>query len=464
MAFDILKRLILPKSTDEDKKRKEFILNIILASIIILLTAANLSIAYKLLFSGPNFDKSEVAPIGITLGLLGFFAFLYILSKKGLSKLSSLLLSTTIFVSIIALEITWGIELVAAILFSVVMIVIAGILLSTRLAFFSAILLSFSSSAIYVLDRRGIISPDKRWETDVWDSQDVSVLCLSFLIIAALSWLSNREIEKSLTRARKSEAELKKERDNLEIRVEEKTKEIKEMQLKEITQFHRLAEFGRLSAGLFHELANPLTALNLNIDEMRGSASNNDQWTVFGDNLDRATKATKKMGNFINSIKKQVAVQNEKSYFSANKEIEDAIEILSYKARKHFVNLLFEADAEIMLTNDPLKFHQIAANLISNAIDSYSGCDRKDGREVIIKLDKNELGVISFTVRDKGKGIPQGLEEKIFEAFFSTKEFGCGTGLGLAITKTLVENDFRGKISASKEPGGGSLFVVSIPE
>lgn len=456
------KKIILPKTKNEDRARQEFILNIILTSTIALLSFANFSIATKLFFRKANFDTSEVIPLWLSFSTLLFFCFLLFLSKQGKSKTSSFILISTLFISILALNVVWGTELVAAILFSVLLIVISGILINAYFAFISALAISITDIAFHVLRTAKIINPNQKWKTENFDKHDIIVLSIIFLIIAILSWLSNREIDKSLKRARTSEAALIKERDLLEIKIEERTKELKELQLKELSQFYRLAEFGKLSAGLFHELANPLTALNLNIEEINKDCKQNGLWINFSDNLDKATKATKKIGGFISSIKKQVAMQDEKTRFSLNKEIEDAIDIMTFKARQNKINLYFSATEELHLINNPLKFHQIAANLISNAIDSYYQLGSIKDKEVKIKLAQKK-GKIIFSVSDRGCGITDNIKEKIFETFFSTKDFKHGTGLGLAIVKNLIQQEFNGKIYIRSRQYGGSSFIVTLP-
>lgn len=459
--LSFIKSIVSSNKENEDLKRQEFILNTILTGLIFLFTAINLSVAYKLIVADENFDKSEVVSPLLSLGFLIFFCFLLFLSKKGKAKTSSAILIATMYLMVTFLNITWGIELIAAIMFSVLIIVISGILINARFAFFAALTISASDIVLQILNKNRLIKPDIRWHSDLFDIQDVIVLSIIFIIIAILSWLSNREIDASLKRARTSEAALLKERNLLEIKVEEKTKELKELQLRELAQFHRLAEFGKLSAGLFHELANPLTALNLNIEEINEGCKNGLSLTAFGENLNKATKATKKIGHFIASIKKQVSAQDENCSFSLNKEIEEAMDIMIFKARENKVRLEFFANEEIFINGNSLKFHQIVANLISNAIDSYRGLAEKTDKSVRITLRRNKNKII-LTVTDRGCGIKDDLKEKIFEAFFTTKDFHHGTGLGLAIIKNLAEKSFNGKIYAETRRDGGMRFIFVI--
>jgi signal transduction histidine kinase len=460
-------KLVLPKTKNEDWARQEFILNIILVVLIIFLIIANLIVANNLLFRQGLFDPEALVPIGSSLIILGFFIFLFLLSKHGQAKIAAYILTTSGFVFTLAMTLAWGIELPPTILFYVLMIVISGILISTRFAFLTAVASALIIFVLNFLQNNGTLQPELDWKTESWDNQNVLALGVIFLIIATVSWLSNREIEKSLGRARRSEAALKDERDNLEIRVIEKTQELQQSQLQEMAQFHRLAEFGRLSSGLFHELANPLTALNLNIEQIKESCRTKDSLKKLNENLDKAIKATKKMGEFINSFRKQTSAKEDRSVFSLNQEIEEVLDILNYKARRKKVGLIFSAENNITIFNNSLKFHQIISNLVSNAIDAYpeeatNGINNRL-REVLIDLAEEEKQII-LTISDFGQGIPENLQTKIFEPFFSTKKVHDGTGLGLAIAKEMINKDFGGEIKVKSQLGQGTKFILILPK
>ena len=88
-------------------------------------------------------------------------------------------------------------------------------------------------------------------------------------ILATVAWLSNTEIEKALHRALGSERDLAKERDSLEIKVAERTQELQQAQTEQLIQQYRFIAFGRIAAGLFHDLASPLTSVSLNLENIR---------------------------------------------------------------------------------------------------------------------------------------------------------------------------------------------------
>ena len=153
------------------------------------------------------------------------------------------------------------------------------------------------------------------------------VFVFSFINIMIVAWLSNREIEKSLKRARRSEAALKKERDLLEVKVEERTRALKESQAEKMTQLSRFAEFGRLASGVFHDLINPLTIVSLNLENIKDSS--HKELNNVNSSIKRATDASRRMESFILAIKRQLSQQGSLEKFNVCEEIRQVAQILS---------------------------------------------------------------------------------------------------------------------------------------
>jgi two-component system NtrC family sensor kinase len=250
----------------------------------------------------------------------------------------------------------------------------------------------------------------------------------------------------------------------LEIKVVERTQQLRQTEAEKINQLYRLAEFGRLSSGIFHDLINPLTAISLNLEQIKDETKNKISSTK--SYLGQALLATHKMEGLIAGIKKQIQQESHLMIFSASEEIEQIIQILAYKARRANVSIDFQKKAEIKLYGDAIKFGQIISNLLANAIEAseiYDGQADTNGREVkIILVSRDNTAVIS--VSDQGQGINSENIKKIFEPFFSTKkESGRGLGLGLASAKNITEKNFSGQIAVSSQLGRGSLFTVTLP-
>jgi C4-dicarboxylate-specific signal transduction histidine kinase len=167
------------------------------------------------------------------------------------------------------------------------------------------------------------------------------------------------------------------------------------------------------------------------------------------------------MGEYLNLIRKLIRPNFVITEFSPIKEIEEAVDILGYKMRSQSVSCTISNYYSRTLTGNPLLFHQIALNLISNAVDSYININAESSRVININLQQKESSLL-LTVEDFGCGISEENESRIFENFFTTKEVQ-GLGIGLAHIKKIIENDFHGSISFLSTQNKGTIFSVIIP-
>ena len=300
------------------------------------------------------------------------------------------------------------------------------------------------------------------WKTEPYAFGDTILLDITIVVIVIISWLSNREIEKSLKRARASEAELKKERDLLEVKVEERTKDLKKAQLEKMTQLYRFAEIGRLSSSLFHDLVTPLSLISLNLERLKhkreqGSIENMQT------QLQKAIKATKYLETFVIAVRKQLQNQESKKVFSLNKEIKLVMQMVKHKANNMQIKMSLEAPEEIKIYGSQIKFNQLMTNLLLNAIDAYEGKEiNKKNRTIVVDLQESQEEVI-LSVKDEGVGILKEHMQRIFLPFFTTKSTEKGTGIGLSISQEIVEKSFGGTIGVSSSKSDGTIFTVMFP-
>jgi len=452
------KKIISPKSEDEDSRRQEYIFNIIaFGSIVLLIIANGISIIESIALA----KYRGMSPYA-TLAILGWFVFLFYLSRRGRFRLASYFLLSAFFLLATYAAFTWGVEIQVALLFFVLIIVMSGILISSRFAFASTLIASLVLLLINYLHVNSFVTPNTYWKADSAGIADVIMFGIIFGIIATVSWLSNNQIEKSLARARKSEADLKDERDSLEVKVEQRTKELKEVQAEKMTQLYRFAEFGRISSGLFHDLINPLNAVSLNLGKTDGTPEETKEY------VGNAVRAAKKLEDLVVAVRKQLAREETKTLFLAEQEIKHVIEVLSHKAQQANVDLRFVPRSDIKMFGDAIKFNQVVLNLVANGIDACMPPTAElvpispGDRWVKISLIE-EPETIIMVVEDNGVGIPEQHMDKIFEPFFTTKINGQGIGIGLSMAKRIVEKDFGGLLSAKSEAGKGASFKVSLP-
>lgn len=453
-----LKFFIEPKSQGEDRRRRELILNILLFSTLVMLGVATLA---KLFFDGVTGQPAPGTLSFFQLLIIDlFFVAIFIFSRKGYARIVSYIFVLLYFALATDMVYMWGVEAQSPLIFYILVIFLSGVMIGSFFAFVITLFSSLSLYVFYYLQSRQLIFPDTGWKAP-WQWKEVIVVTVIFGIIALVSWLSNRETERSLRRAKKSEAALKKERDLLEIRVQERTEELKKAQLEKISQMHRFAEFGRLSSGFFHDLLNPLTIMSLNMERVK-----DEQIKEVGETkiyLSKAIAATKRLEDFIMTARKQIQQQETCKVFSVNSEIKNVIDILSYKAKKARVEIDYHPQAEIELFGDSVKFSQVITNLVANAIDAYASFDKSVNKSLPVKISSYlENDFVFIEVEDFGEGIEEKNIEKIFEPFFSTKE-NSGLGIGLSFSKDIIEKNFQGKISVESWLGQGTKFILELP-
>ncbi len=452
------------KSRDEDYARREFILNILLLGTIFLSFIATLSAKISLSHAIQRGEVDIGAPIDILAAISLAFLALYFFSRTGLSRLVAYILVWLYFFSAAYTSYHWGTDIPQALLTFALVIIMSGILISTKFALIMTVFSSVTLFALTYLQAEGIIVASSLWKSRPFHLRDAGVYIATLAIIAVVSWLSNREIEKALHRARGSEKALKKERDLLEVKVEERTQELKQAQLEKVSHLYRLADFGRMSAGLFHDFVNPLTIVSLNLRQLQvqRKATKLRKFTGASSLLKRALGGTRRMESFAQAIKRQIQKQETKGVFSLNREVSQAIDVLAHKAKETRVKVLIIGDQKIQTYGNPIRFNQLMTNLISNATDAYEKVRRRKNREVVIKLEI-EKGKVNLTVQDFGCGIPRKNLKKIFDPFFTTKSPEKGIGIGLSICKNIVEKEFGGKIRIESKEGEGTIVLVEFP-
>jgi signal transduction histidine kinase len=227
-----------------------------------------------------------------------------------------------------------------------------------------------------------------------------------------------------------------------------------------INDLYRFAEFGKLSAGVFHDIVNPLTAIGLNLEHLQQGKEKFNKCF-----LEDAISSTKKMEKFVSSVKKQINNEEKKKYFNINEEIKDCISLLKYKAKKNNVRLIFKHSKKIFIFGLNTKFNQIILNLISNGIDSYKNTQKYNNRLIIIKITKNKTK-LKVVIQDFGKGIKKEEQEKIFAAFYSTKnnkiQKDQNNGIGLYNSMYITDKYFNGQLIVDSKFGQGTKMILYL--
>ncbi len=304
-----------------------------------------------------------------------------------------------------------------------------------------------------------------------------------FLVIALLFMMimTVRTFERTTKRARKELAEKN-------VALNHSLSELKKAEA-QLIQSEKMASLGLLTAGVAHEINNPInfvsasiSPLKRNIDEIMqlleeyASLNKNNFSTRLDEILKRRDEidlnytveeikslikgiddGSKRTAEIVQGLRTFSSInQEEMKQVNVNEEVESVLALFQTKLEKSNIELV-KSFAEIQeIESFPIQLHQALINLILNGIESMN----ENGKLFVSTSVENNHAIIS--IRDTGKGITPQVKQKIFDPFFTTKDVGKGIGLGLSIVYRIIENH-GGKIEVESETGKGTEFKIILP-
>ncbi|WP_037385875.1 sensor histidine kinase [Sinorhizobium americanum] len=300
-----------------------------------------------------------------------------------------------------------------------------------------------------------VLSPAGEIGTIAWTRAALAAIASAFVGIVLVLLNQRRRHLRDRLRAREA---LQRAHDELERKVEERTRTLRAAQ-DELVHAAKLATIGQISAGLAHEINQPLAAL-------RTLSGNAVKFLRRGDvataesNLDRIGSIVDGLGTLTNQLKSFARKSpGTAGAVDVRRAVDNALFLLDQRLRRAGVTVSTEIEAgEVIALCDANRLEQVMVNLIANALDAIEGtasptlrlCGRREDTRVVID------------VHDNGPGLPEHVREHLFEPFFTTKESNRGLGLGLAISSEIVHH-FGGTLTGANYPQGGAVFTVALP-
>jgi signal transduction histidine kinase len=313
----------------------------------------------------------------------------------------------------------------------------------------------------------------------------ILTLAGALLLVGAITFFLYRN-NKNKQKANNLLRQQKLQTDEQRLKAEEALNELKSTQA-QLIQSEKMASLGELTAGIAHEIQNPLNFVNnfseVNselIEELKGEWSmvNGEKKEVAEELINDIQQNTEKIlhhGKRADAIVKSMLQHSRQS--SGKKEPTDINALCDEYLRLSYHGLRAKDksfNAEIMTDFDPSigqinavsqDIGRVLLNLFNNAFYAVSKRQQAQGKEyeafVSVSTKKSENRVL-ITVSDNGDGIPDSIKEKIFQPFFTTKPTGSGTGLGLSLSYDIVKAH-AGEISVESEEGEGCEFVLKLP-
>ena len=235
--------------------------------------------------------------------------------------------------------------------------------------------------------------------------------------------------------------------------LEEKNRQLLETE-KELARNERLAELGMLSAGVAHEINNPLAIIRGNAELLQMALpSESDSQEEVTEILQQSGRINRITASLLTLARQE---QRQVTRFKATLLLDEILDQIRHQIPLDSCTILREYHTqELWLDADRDQLRQVFTNLILNGIQAM------DGNGILRISIEHEAGrICSITVADTGPGIPVEQQERLFTPFFTTKPEG--TGLGLAVSWGIVHNH-GGTITVQSAPGAGARFTVTLP-
>jgi PAS domain S-box-containing protein len=225
----------------------------------------------------------------------------------------------------------------------------------------------------------------------------------------------------------------------------------------QLIQSQKIASIGRMAAGVAHEINNPLSAILIYAELLKGNLKNIPEHVKdVQEIIDQTLRCKKIVSDLLEFSRKSAG---KISSFSLENFLTKCLDLLIHKAQFHNIEVLMDMEKDMPnLIGDMSQLQQVFTNLMVNAADAMDG----KGRLTIGAKFKGDRESFVIKVSDTGPGIPENLRDKIFDIFFTTKPVGKGTGLGLSISQNIIKIH-GGNITFECPPEGGTAFIVELP-
>jgi len=238
----------------------------------------------------------------------------------------------------------------------------------------------------------------------------------------------------------------------LEDRVLDKTQAL-ELAQAEIIQVEKLAALGHVSAGLAHEIRNPLNSISLFAQLLKPALSESEEHQSYLNSIAQEVDRIDKI--LLQMLLASKGSGRLRSPLCLAESLQKVLQLCDVQIRSQGVIVKTEIDAQLQpLTADEAEIEQIFSNLIGNALS-----EMLEGGTLTICLS-GDKDVLKLQVSDTGKGIPAENFARIFDPFFTTKE--KGTGFGLSVVLRIVKG-YGGRIQVVSPEGEGATFFVELP-
>lgn len=232
--------------------------------------------------------------------------------------------------------------------------------------------------------------------------------------------------------------------------------DVDEKLLRQLADTEKMAELGRLSVGIIHEINTPLSVIAAASQMVLRERDLPDSVTEMVERIHQEARRLSRLTRGILGFSREDSQSGETD---VNRILREVVDFLIYEIRKRSVFVTWETDPFLPpILGNPDLLKQVFLNLIVNALHAM-----ENGGELSLCSSLTDDAMVCIRIRDTGPGIPEDAADRVFSPFFTTKEPGKGTGLGLFITRRNVEK-MGGTIVLENRQGTGACFTLIFPQ
>lgn len=225
--------------------------------------------------------------------------------------------------------------------------------------------------------------------------------------------------------------------------------------LDQTIQNEKLAEVGRLSAGIAHEINNPLAMVAYATELLKREKPLSNFQDEMLEKIEMEVERLKSLTGGLLSFSSSRQTQNR--LVNLNDLINEVLKLLRFELQRKSIQLDTDFSEIPVISADPNTIKQVIINLVMNAAHAMQGQGK-----IVLTTSLNSKGLLELQVRDDGPGIAPELQEQVFAPFFTTKPEGEGTGLGLYICQNIIRGH-GGSITMQSQLDKGTTFRICLP-
>ncbi len=297
-----------------------------------------------------------------------------------------------------------------------------------------------------------------RIETDYIKQNIIGLLIsllLTFLIFKIIKSKQNLEIE-----VYNKTKELEEFNKNLKVKINEEVSKNEE-QTKQLYMTLKNAQMGEMIGSIAHKWRQPLSMISTSISGLKVKKEFKiDTEGDFDDTHETIMRSVNYLSETINTFRDFIKEKQEFKTVVLQDRIDNALSIISPSLDSAYIKLikLIDYDNNIMINMVVGELSQVIINILNNSKDIM--IEKKvENRWIKIELLENDNNTAIITIEDNGGGIPQDILPKIFEPYFTTKHKAQGTGLGLHMSYEIITKHLLGKLYAKNTPNGAKFFI-----